>query len=172
MSVFQKLLALMVLKSTPQDMPYSVTLLVQLMVFYVLSGVVVLQTTISNDDTVAYMVLGLLVQMVFTYVVLGALDKSVRFMQTFCALIGANLIFNLMSWPVLAVLSDETSQDVLKSFMSLLILLLVSWEILVKAHIFKYALEMKIFGALALSFSLFFISFTLSQLLFPAETAG
>ena len=172
MSVFQKLLALMVLKTTPQDMPYSVTLLVQLVVFYVLSGVVVLQTTISNDDTVAYMVLGLLVQIVFTYIVLGALDKSVRFMQTFGALIGANLIFNLMSWPVLAVLSDGTSQDVLKSFMSLLILLLVSWEILVKAHIFKHALEMKIFGALALSFSLFFISFTLSQLLFPAETAG
>jgi hypothetical protein len=50
--------------------------------------------------------------------------------------------------------------------------LLISWEVLVKAHIFKHALEMRMFSALALSFSLFFISIALSQLLFPAETAG
>jgi hypothetical protein len=51
--------------------------------------------------------------------------------------------------------------------MSLVFLLVISWEVLVKAHIFKHALDMKMFGALALSFSLFFISVALSQLLFP-----
>jgi hypothetical protein len=172
MSVFQKLLALLFLKSTPQDLPYSMALTVQLSFFYVLSGVVVLQTTLAPDDMFAGIVLGLLVQYVFVYAVLAALDKSARFMQTFCAVIGVSLIFNLLSWPVFAVLSDETSQDAIQSSMSLLFLLLISWEVLVKAHIFKNALEMKMFGALALSFSLFFISVTLSQLLFPAEVAS
>ena len=172
MSVFQKLLALLILKSRPQDLPYSPQLTVRLAVFYVLSGIVVLQTTLAPDDMFAGILLGLLVQYVFTYAVLVALNKSARFTQTFCALIGASLLFNLFSWPVFAVLSDETSQDAIKSSMSLLFLLFLSWEVLVKAHIFKHALEMKMFGALALSLSLFFISVTLSQLLFPVAAAN
>jgi hypothetical protein len=171
MSVPQKLLALLILKAAPQDLPYSPRLTLQLAVFYVLSGVIMLQTTLSPDDLYAGILLGLLVQYIFSYAVLFALDKSARFMQTFCALTGAGLLFNLLSWPVFAVLSDEASQDAIKSTMSLLFLLLISWEVLVKAHIFKQALEMKMFGALALSFSLFFISVTLSQLLFPAQAA-
>ncbi len=168
MSVFQKLLALLILKSTPQDLPYSPRLMMQLVVFYVLSGIVVLQTTLGPDEMIAGILLGLLVQYVFTYTVLAALNKNARFMQTFCALIGASLIFNIISWPVFSVLSDEAALDALKSSMSLIFLLLISWEVLIKAHIFKHALEIKMFSALALSFSLFFISVTMSQLLFPA----
>ena len=172
MSVLQKLLALLILKSTPQELPYSLRLTMQLAVFYVLSGIVVLETTLSPDNLYAGILLGLIVQYVFAYAVLAALDKRARFLQTFCSLIGAGMLFNLLSWPVFTVFSDETAQDALKSSMSLLFLLLISWEVLVKAYVFKHALEMKMFGALALSFSLFFISVTLSQLLFPVEAAG
>ena len=172
MSVLQKLLSLLILKSTPQELPYSLRLTMQLAVFYVLSGIVVLETTLSPDNLYAGILLGLIVQYVFAYAVLAALDKRARFLQTFCALIGAGILFNLLSWPVFTVFSDETAQDALKSSMSLLFLLLISWEVLVKAYVFKHALEMKMFGALALSFSLFFISVTLSQLLFPVEAAG
>ena len=172
MSVLQKLLALLILKSTPQELPYSLRLTMQLAVFYVLSGIVVLETTLSPDNLYAGILLGLIVQYVFAYAVLAALDKRARFLQTFCALIGAGMLFNLLSWPVFTVFSDETAQDALKSSMSLLFLLLISWEVLVKAYVFKHALEMKMFGALALSFSLFFISVTLSQLLFPVEAAS
>lgn len=172
MSVLQKLLALLILKSTPQDLPYSPRLLIQLVAFYVLSGIFVLHTTLSPDDMVAGLLLGIFVQYAFTYVVLAALDRRARFVQTFCALMGAGLLFNLLSWPVFSVFSDETAQEAMKSSMSLLFLLLISWEVLVKAHIFKHALEMKMFAALALSLSLFFISLTLSQLLFPVEAAS
>ena len=172
MSVLQKLLSLLILKSTPQELPYSLLLTMQLAVFYVLSGIVVLETTLSPDNLYAGILLGLIVQYVFAYAVLAALDKRARFLQTFCALIGAGMLFNLLSWPVFTVFSDETALDALKSTMSLLFLLLISWEVLVKAYVFKHALEMKMFGALALSFSLFFISVTLSQLLFPVEAAG
>lgn len=172
MSVLQKLLSLLILKSTPQELPYSLRLTMRLAVFYVLSGIVVLETTLSPDNLYAGILLGLIVQYVFAYAVLAALDKKARFLQTFCALIGAGMLFNLLSWPVFTVFSDETAQDALKSSMSLLFLLLISWEVLVKAYVFKHALEMKMFGALALSFSLFFISVTLSQLLFPVEAAG
>jgi len=134
-------------------------------VVYILSGVMIVKTTVSSADTLSGILLGLLVQLVFTYSVLHALNKRPRFVQTFCAILGVSILFNLISWPVFALLADETIDDSLRSSMSLAFLLVISWEVLVKAHIFKHALEMKMFSALALSFSLFFISVALSQLI-------
>ena len=169
MSVLQKLLSLLVLKSAPQDLPYSPRLLVQLMLAYILSGIVVLKTTLNPEDILSGLLLGLLIQYVFTYSVLRALDKKARFVQTFCAILGIGILFNLLSWPVFSMLSDETAKEAVRSSMSLMFLLIISWEVLVKAHIFRHALEMRMFSALALSFSLFFISVALSQLLFPGN---
>ncbi len=167
MSDLQKLLSLLFLKSAPQDLSYSSRLMVQLAVAYVFSGIVVLQTTLNPEDMFAGILLGFFVQYVFTYLVLQALGRSSRFLQTICAILGVGILFNLLSWPVFSVLSDASLSDTLKSSMSLVFLMLISWEVLVKAHIFRHALEMKMFSALALSFSLFFISIALSQLLFP-----
>ena len=172
MSDLQKLVSLLFLKSAPQDLSYSSRLAVQLVAAYMFSGFIVLQTTLNPDDMLAGIVLGLFVQYVFTYLVLQALGRGSRFLQTFCAILGVGILFNLLSWPVFSVLSDVSINETLKSSMSLAFLMLISWEVLVKAHIFKHALEMKMFSALALSFSLFFISLALSQLFFPAETAG
>ena len=172
MPVLQKLIALLFLKAAPQDLPYSQQLTIQIAVVYILSGLVMLKTTLNPDDLLAGLFLGLMIQYVFTRTVLGALDKSTRFLQTFCAIVGVGILFNLLSWPVFSVLADETIDKSLSSSMSLLFLLLISWEVLVKAHIFKHALEMKMFSALVLSFSLFFISIVLSQLLFPAEAVS
>ena len=172
MSVLQKLLALLILKSAPQDLPYSPLLTVQLVVAYILSGFIVLQTTLDPDDIFAGLLLGVLIQYVFTYFVLLTLNRRQRFVQTFCAIIGAGILFNLLSWPIFTVLADENTRESLKPLMSLLFLLIISWEVMVKAHIFRHALEAKMFSALALSFSLFFISIALSQLLFPTEVAG
>lgn len=169
MSVFQKLLALMVLKSAPQDLPYSPQLTMQLAIAYILSGIVVLRTTLNPDDMLAGIILGFIVQYGFTYFVLRALNRAARFMQTFCAILGAGLFFNLVSWPIFSVLTDEAISEALKSSVSLAFLLVISWEVLVKAHIFRHALQVKMVSALALSFSLFFISVALSQLFFPVE---
>lgn len=170
--ILGKLLALLFLKSAPQDLPYSFSWTAQLVILYIVSGVVVLQTTMAPDNLYAGILLGVFVQYLFTYAVLTALNKAPRLMQTYAALIGVSLLFNVISWPVFSVLADESAGDALKSTMSLMFLLLISWEVLVKAHIFRHALEMRMFGALALSFSLFFISITLSQLLLPAPAAG
>lgn len=167
MSDLQKLLSLLFLKSAPQDLTYSSRFMVQLAVAYVLSGIIVLQATLSPDDMFAGIFLGFFVQYAFTYLVLQALNRRSRFLQTFSAILGVGILFNLLSWPVFSILADVSVSESLKTSMSLVFLMLISWEVLVKAHIFRHALEMKMFGALALSFSLFFISVALSQLLFP-----
>ena len=172
MSVLQNLIALLILKAEPQDLPYSASLTVKLAAGYIFSGIVVLQVTLSPDDLISGLFLGLLIQLVFTYAILRALDRVTRFLQTFCAILGVGILFNLLSWPVLAILSDVSASATMKSALSLVFLMIMSWEVLVKAHIYKHALEIKMFSALALSFSLFFISIALSQLLFPADVAN
>ena len=169
MSVLQNLIALLILKATPQDIPYSTSLTVKLVAGYVFSGIVVLQTTLNPDDLIQGLILGLIIQLVFTYVILNALNHRARFLQTFCGILGVGILFNLLSWPILAMLGDAAASDTMKSSLSLMFLMIMSWEVLVKAHIYKHALEIKMFSALALSFSLFFISIALSQLLFPAQ---
>jgi hypothetical protein len=139
---------------------------------YFFTGLVVLQSTLSPDDMLGGLLLGLFVQVVFTYLVLRALNRSARFVQTISAMLVVSILFNLLSWPVFIVVADATATEGLKATMSLMFLLIISWEVLVKAHIFRHALEMKMLSALALSFSLFFISVTLSQLLFPVQAAG
>jgi len=166
------LLAMLFLKSAPQDLPYSLRLTLQLVILYVFSGLVVLQSTLQPDDLYFGILLGLLIQFVFAYTVLAALNQKARFLQTLSAMLGVGILFNFLSWPVFSMLADEAAPDSMKTAMSLLFLMLMSWEVLVKAHIFKHALEMKMFGSLALSFSLFFISITLSQLLLPAAAGS
>ena len=172
MSDLQKLLALMILKAAPQDLPYSKQIVALFAAAYIFSGLAVLQTTLNPDDMFAGLLLGLAIHVVFTYSILRALNRGARLVQTLSAILGVGILFNLLSWPMLSVFADETSAESLKASMSLLFLLLISWEVLVKAHIFRHALEIKMFSALALSFSLFFISVALSQLLFPAELSG
>ena len=171
MSVLQNLIALLILKATPQDLPYSTQLTLKLVAAYVVSGIVVLQATLNPDGLIQELLLGLLIQLVFTYAILRALNYGARFVQTFCAILGVGILFNLISWPILAMLSDAAASDTMKSSLSLMFLMIMSWEVLVKAHIYKHALDIKMFSALALSFSLFFISIALLQLLFPAEVS-
>jgi hypothetical protein len=167
MSDLQKLLLMLFLKTAPQDMSYSVQKTTQIAMTYLFSGAIVLQTTLGPEHMVVGLLLGFFTQFGFVYIVLKALNRQPRFMQTFYALLGIGLLFNVFSWPVFSVMANESSNDELKSSMSAIFLMLISWEVLVKAHIFKHALEMKMFSALVLSFSLFFISVALSQLLIP-----
>jgi len=167
MSDLQKLLLMLFLKAAPQDISYSVQKTMQVAMVYLFSGVIVLQTTLNPENMFAGLLLGFFVQYGFVFIVLKALDQKARFIQTFFAILGVGLIFNFLSWPVFSVIADDLSSDESKSSMSAIFLMLISWEVLVKAHVFKHALDMKMFSSLVLSFSLFFISVALSQLLIP-----
>lgn len=167
MSVLQILFSMLFLKSTPQDLPHNKSLPVILALVYWASGILVLSSTLDPSVLLESMTLSLVVMLVFVYGILHLFHFQVRFVQTFSAVIGVGLIFNLASWPLLAVLVDNSSSSSMVSTMSFAFLMLLSWEILVKAHIFKHALEVGMLNALLLSFSVFFISMTLSQLLFP-----
>ena len=168
MSVFQKIIAMLFLRAAPEDLPYNRSLAIQLGFFYWFSGIVVLKTTLEPSWLMESMSLSLAILLVFVYAVLRIFHFQLRFVQTFSAIVGVAILFNLASWPLLSMVADTSNKESLLATVSFMFLMLISWEVLVKAHIFKHALQISMLNALLLSFSLFFITMTLSQLLFPA----
>lgn len=171
MSVTQKILQLLFLKAVPQDLPYSSGLLVRIIFLYVGSGLVVTSGVAEPALVLGRVVLSVAVISAFSYVLLSALNVKARYLQTVTALIGTGIIFHLLAWPVLSFGDLEQASTVAVQLMSLVVIALISWEVLVTAHIFRNALDTKMTQAVLLSMALFLVTLTLSQLVFP-ETSS
>ncbi|MDT8452437.1 MAG: hypothetical protein RQ936_06810 [Gammaproteobacteria bacterium] len=171
MTVTQKILQLLLLKAVPQDLPCSSRLLLRIIFLYVGSGIVVMGSVAEPALALGRVVLSLAVISVFSYVLLSALNMKARYLQTVTALIGTGIIFNLMAWPVLSFGDIEQASAVAVQLLSLAVIALISWEVLVTAHIFRNALDTKMTQAVLLSMALFLVTLTLSQLVFP-ETSS
>ncbi|MDH5712215.1 MAG: hypothetical protein OEZ15_11235 [Gammaproteobacteria bacterium] len=158
---------MLLLKTAPQDLPYSPMLMLRVIIFYLVSGVIIVGNMTEPSLAVGHILLNIGVILFFTYVLLSSLNLKVRFVQTVTALIGTGIVFNLLSWPVLSYGGLEQASSAAIQIMSLVVLMLISWEILVTAHIFRNALSTKMTQAVLLSMSLFFVSLALSQFVFP-----
>jgi len=157
----------MLLKLGPEDVPYSPRLLLQVIVFNALSGIVVLSTRVDSQLAVMNMVLDLGLLLGFCYILLRALNKLSRYVQTITSLGGIGIYFHLLTWPLLLQFGVEDASDKARAISALLMLCLISWQVLAFAHVFRRAIDSSTSSAIALSFALFLISVTASQILFP-----
>ena len=170
MTVTQKIIIMLLLKSAPQDLPCSVGLMWRVIFLYLISGMVVVGGMVEPSLAMARMLLNIGIILFFSYVLLSSLNLKARFVQTITALIGTGIVFNLLAWPVLNYGDIEQASAAAMQILSLVVLMLISWEILVTAHIFRNALNTKMTQAVLLSMALFFVSLTLSQLVFPESS--
>jgi hypothetical protein len=166
MSVLRTLFSILLLKQGPQDLPFSQQLLNILVLLYVAIGVMVLQGSVESGQAAGSMILDVLIILFYTYIVLNTLNKKQRFVQAATAMVGAGILFHLLAWPMMAQLITTDDGQSLTLAASMAMLLLISWNLLVVAHIFRQTLESGMTNAILLSFALFFISITLSRLLF------
>ncbi len=158
---------MLLLKTAPGDLPYSFGLMNRIIFLYLVSGLVVQSELVEPSLSISRMVLNIVITLFFSYAILSALNLKARLVQTISALVGVGIIFNLLAWPLLNQLGEEASTEPVAGIISLLVLLLMSWELLVTAHIFRHALNVKIAQGIMLALGLFFISITLSQMIFP-----
>ena len=165
----RRLLEIMLLRRGPQDVPYSLSLLVALLVFYMASGVVVLTTTLTPGQAVANMALDAVMLCVFSYICLALLNYKARFVQMVSALAGIGVLYHLLAWPLFVQIHDVQAQEQSATITALLMLLLISWQVLVFAHVFRHAMQMSMMRALALSFGYLFLSMSVAELLLPGS---
>jgi hypothetical protein len=166
-SVFANLIKMLALLSAPQDLPYRPQLLWQVGLVYIGTAFLILQSTAQVEYAILNVLLVLAIQVLFTWGLLALTRKRARFIQTTTAIIGVSVIFNLISWPIFGVLEATESGEHGQQIMAIFFLMIMSWEVLVKGHIYHHALDMPMVSSLLVSISLLFVSIAVSQLLFP-----
>lgn len=164
-----RLLEIMLLRKGPQDLPYSVFLLTALMVLYVATGVFVLTTSLVPGQALANMLLDAVLLLVFSFICLSLLKYRARFVQMVSALAGIGVLYHLLAWPLFNHIQNVQAQEQSARIAALLMLLLISWQVLVFAHVFRNAMQMSMGRALALSFGYLFLSMSMAELIFPGS---
>ena len=167
MPVLTRILEIMLLRAGPQHVPYSVSLMVSLILLYVASGVAVLDSSMDTNYALGNMLLDVAVLFAFTWFCLSLLHFRQRFVQTVIALAGIGVVYHLLAWPLLLDLQDMQAEAQGVKLSAVLMLLLLSWQVLVYGHVFRHAMEMSMGRALALSFGYLFLSIAVADIVFP-----
>ena len=169
MPVLLRILAILLLKAGPQHLPYSLSLLAILTLLYLTSGVLVLTTAMSSGQAAANMVLDVAVLFAFSYFCLSLLKYRARFVQMVSALAGIGIVYHLLAWPLFIQIHNMQPQQQGAKIAALLMLLLISWQVLVYAHVFRHSMQMSMTRALALSFGYLFLSMAAAEIIFPGS---
>lgn len=169
MPVPLRILAILLLRAGPQHLPYSLSLFATLTLLYVASGVLVLTTSMSIGQAAANMVLDVAVLLSFSYFCLSLLKYRARFVQMVSALAGTGIAYHLLAWPLFVQIYSMQPQEQGARIAALLMLLLISWQVLVFAHVFRHAMQMSMMRALALSFGYLFLSMAAAEVILPGS---
>jgi len=169
MPVALRILAIMLLRAGPQHLPHSVSLLVILTILYLASGVLVLATSMSVGQAITNLILDIAVLYAFSYFCLSLLQFKARFVQMASALTGIGAVYHLLAWPLFIQIHDMQSQQQGVTIVALLMLSLISWQVLVFAHVFRNAMQMSMARALILSFAYLFLSIAAAEIIFPGS---
>ncbi len=166
-SLLKILLGNLVLSKGPQDFPFSLMLMRLALVAYFITGFPSLMTTTSFEVSALAMALDTLVLLLFVYLCLQGFKKSSRFVQTVTSLASIGAVFQLAVLPLLYNLQvdGETVQGAMS--MSLLLLMFVSWNLAVYAHIFRESFNIRLPAAVVLTICYVLITVLARKLVFP-----
>lgn len=146
------------LRSGPQDMPYSPTLLVLLLVPYAALGSVLALAALPAARALWYGPAESALLAVLVYGVLALRGHPGRFVQTLSALALVGGFFNALSVPLTALAQPGNG-------IGLLILVVLLWSFVVSVHVLRQALEVPVPAAVLVNLGFFLVAYaTLGQL--------
>ena len=128
------------LKYRPQDVPASRELLLVSVLIYFLLGLALA----ALDENTPYALPAALVDtaylLMFALGLLLLYRKVHRWPQTVTALAGTGIVFGLLLMPAVIALSGPGAMTSLQQILSILFYLVLTWYVVVLAHIFRHAL--------------------------------
>ncbi|TNF37964.1 MAG: hypothetical protein EP315_01855 [Gammaproteobacteria bacterium] len=151
----------------PQDLPHSHALLLLSLLAYLLSGVLTLTQGMVMEQAIAAAVIDLGILLLFGRVCLQLFRKLSRYVQMMTALLGVGALFQLLALPLLASIQHEQANMEL----SLILLLLFSWNLAVYAHIFRESFGIRTGPAFLITLAYTVMSFAANQMIFPQAGA-
>lgn len=166
-SFFSVLLGNLLLKQGPQNFPYSIVLMRLCLVVYFITGLPGLVSNVSFEQAMLAMFLDVLVLLLFVYLCLYAFSQLPRFVQSIISLASIGVVFQILVLPVIYNFNSDpkVAQDMFG--LSILLLVFVSWNLAVYAHIFKAAFGVRLPAAMVLTVCYILITMMARQIIFP-----
>jgi len=152
----------------PQDLPYSIFLLLFCTVSYALVGlgVALLDQALPLAIISTVVDTGLLLGL--AWLGLWVRDRGARRVQTITALTGTGTLFGLLGWPLIAWL--QQAGDNPPASLSLLLLALIIWNIAVIGNILGHALDLTRWMGTAIALLYVYTSLRVMSILHIAGT--
>lgn len=163
-------LGLLQLRSSPEQLPASRPLMVEL-VLLDLGFVVVFQEAIGLPYSLAELAFAWIVEIAVVLTLLWLFGYAARAVQTLSAMAAASLAINAVLLPITLglVRSREAGPSLDLELLQLGWLSLLLWSIVVKAHVLRHALSILVWYALPLALLSFIITAQLTFWMFPTE---
>ncbi len=161
------LAANLVLSKGPQDFAFSTVLMRLCLMVYFLTGLPGLLASASMQTSIIAMALDTLVLVGFMYACLHAFEKTERLVQSVIALASTGAVFQLVVLPVLFNFQVEQMPPESMLTLSMLLLMFVSWNLAVYAHIFRESFEIRLPAAMALTICYVIITVVVRKFALP-----
>ena len=159
-------------KKRPQDIPASKNLLTLCIFVYSLLSIFIADLYQETEQAVLNSLIELGLLLLFSWAILQSSGKAARWLQTVTALIGTNLIINIIALPAYVLVSFDglnelASGSSTQSFGLLVLAVLACWNIMIMSHIVKHALETHFAIAMFLAITYIWIAFSFTSALMP-----
>jgi hypothetical protein len=143
MNIILRYIDLCRLKAGPADMPASSMLLKSTLFAYFLLGIIISRIDSAWDVSIISSLADTLFMIAAIGVMLHLKGLNTRYQQTLIALAGAGIILNLIGLPLMIWLNQIDKLEQGTSVALLLMIALMFWSLMVIAHIFRQALDIK-----------------------------
>jgi hypothetical protein len=166
---FELIRDICILRRGPQDLPYSIPLLLAVAAACV---VVQLGVAIARNTPLGGVLVGAFMWLMMTlgalHLILTVRNLRNRFVQAATALLGCALVFTLLSLPIALLIPDPppTAQQMtpLQLVLGIVSLPLLIWKLVVDAHVFRHSFDVPFMSGLLISLFWIFAAFALSSL--------
>lgn len=143
MNIILRYIELCRLKAGPADMPASNKLLKVTLLAYFMLGIGISRIDNAWNVSVISSLTDTLFMIAAIGLVLNFKGLQARYQQTLIALAGAGIILDIIGLPLLFWLNQIDKLQQGTSIVMLLIIALMFWSLMVVAHIFRQALDIK-----------------------------
>lgn len=155
-------------RTGPQHLPASRPLLGIIVVCNLLAGTLMLKVSTPVAQAFMMAAVDTVLLFILANVALQLRRHTERLLQTLTALIGTSTLMSLIAWPVSAWFNSATAAGSDAGLPSLIILLMLFWNIGIIGHILRHALGISLASGIGLSVLYVFLAIYISAMLFPA----
>ena len=154
------------LRTAPQDIPASSSLLITTLLAYFVVGFLLALVKLEFVQSLGAGLVDVIFLLFISYVMMWVRLTTNRWHQTATSMAAVSTLIGIMAFPVIAMQGMLGTEGALASFSVLILIGLMIWNLVIIAHIFKHSLDASMFVATLLAGFYMYLSLKIMSVLF------